>query len=92
MLNTFPPDLSYVASSRLLTKLRRMRGMIPLRNSSAAIWFYWATLMEVITSNLSSHEADRPDYVNVLDNNRIFSQRAPLDGTFRMYGPQANFG
>ena len=48
--------------------------------------------MEVITSNLSSHEADRPDYVNVLDNNRIFSQRAPLDGTFRMYGPQANFG
>ena len=28
--------------------------------------------MEVITGNLAAHESDRPEYVNVPDNNRIF--------------------
>ena len=28
--------------------------------------------MEVITSNIVTHANDRPEFVNVLDNNRIF--------------------
>ena len=56
MLNTFPPDLSYLASSRLLTRLRKMRSMIPLQDSTSVLWSYWTTIiMEVITNNIVTH-------------------------------------
>lgn len=83
MLNTFPPDLSYVASSRLLTRLRKMRSMIPLQDDTSVLWSYWNTIMEVITTNIVIHEGDRPEFVNVLDNNRIFVWAERV--SFRVY-------
>ena len=39
--------------------------------------------MEVITTNIVTHEGDRPEFVKVLDNNRIFIWAERV--SFRIY-------
>ena len=72
LLMAFPPDLAYVAASRLLTRLRRMRHIAPIWNPTCVMWSYWATIWDVVVSTLACHEADRPDFLSIADNNRLY--------------------
>ena len=60
-LLAFTPKHTYVACSRLLTRLRSMRRLLPISIDACVLVPYWCAIWEVVVSNLRSHEADRPE-------------------------------
>ena len=71
LLMAFPPDWAYVAASRVMTRLRRMRLVVPIWNTTSVMWSYWATIWDVVVSTLACHEEDKPDFLSIADNNRL---------------------
>ena len=71
LLMAFPPDLAYVAASRVMTRLRRMRLVVPIWNTTSVMWSYRATIWDVVVSTLACHEEDKPDFLSIADNNRL---------------------
>ena len=71
LLMACPADLAYVAASRVMTRLRRMRLVVPIWNTF--MWSYWATIWDVVVSTLACHEEDTPDFLSIADNDRLYA-------------------
>ena len=71
-LLAFTPKHTYVACSRLLTRLRSMRRLLPISIDACVLVPYWCAIWEVVVSNLRSHEADRPETLHIRDSNLLY--------------------
>ena len=71
-LLAFTPELTYVACSRLLARLRSMRRLLPISSDSSVLVPYRCSIWDVVVTNLRSHEADRPETLHIRDSNRMY--------------------
>ena len=44
---------------------------VPIWNSSSVVWSYWSTIWDVVVSTLASHEEHKPDFLSIVDKNRL---------------------
>ena len=85
-LLAFAPEHTYVACGRLLTRLRRMRPLLPISNDASVLIPYWCTIWDEVVSNLYGRmklKGPKPSIFRIATD-YTFGQKEPLKEFMRL--------